>query len=51
MLATGHHRNGVLLTPVTADALADLLVAGALPAVAAPFAADRFARARRPLCT
>jgi glycine oxidase len=24
--ATGHHRNGILLTPVTADAVADLLV-------------------------
>ncbi len=25
VLATGHHRNGVLLTPVTADAIAELL--------------------------
>ena len=25
MLATGHYRNGVLLTPVTADAIAELL--------------------------
>ena len=44
VLATGHFRNGVLLTPVTADAVAELLLAGALPEVAAPFTADRFAR-------
>ncbi|MGY1696863.1 MULTISPECIES: glycine oxidase ThiO [unclassified Geodermatophilus] len=42
VLATGHHRNGVLLTPVTAEATADLLATGALPEVAAPFTADRF---------
>jgi glycine oxidase len=41
--ATGHHRNGVLLTPVTADALADYLSTGELPAVAAPFTPTRFA--------
>ncbi|WP_336032595.1 glycine oxidase ThiO [Geodermatophilus sp. FMUSA9-8] len=44
VLATGHHRNGVLLTPVTAEATAELLVTGALPAVAAPFTTDRFGR-------
>ncbi len=43
VLATGHHRNGVLLTPVTADAVAQLLLSGALPEVAAPFTAGRFA--------
>jgi glycine oxidase len=42
--ATGHHRNGVLLTPVTADALAEYLVTGGLPAVAAPFTPARFDR-------
>ena len=42
VLATGHHRNGVLLTPVTAEATAELLAGGALPEVAAPFSADRF---------
>ncbi|WP_370151019.1 glycine oxidase ThiO [Streptacidiphilus sp. EB129] len=40
--ATGHHRNGVLLTPVTADALADYLTTGVLPPEAAPFSATRF---------
>ena len=40
--ATGHHRNGILLTPVTAEIVAD-----ALDGIDAPdaFAAERFARA------
>ncbi|MEW1721336.1 glycine oxidase ThiO [Streptomyces sp. NPDC093109] len=42
-LATGHYRNGVLLTPVTGDAMGELLATGALPAVARPFAPLRFA--------
>jgi glycine oxidase len=41
-LAAGHYRNGVLLTPVTGDVLADVLADGALPDIAKPFAADRF---------
>jgi len=44
VLATGHYRNGALLTPVTSDALAELLVSGVLPAVVAPFTTARFAR-------
>lgn len=44
-LATGHHRNGVLLTPVTGDAMAELLTTGELPAVARPFTPGRFAPA------
>lgn len=47
-LATGHHRNGVLLTPVTGDAMAELLTTGELPAVARPFAPGRFAPAAVP---
>lgn len=42
LLATGHHRNGVLLTPVTGDVMADALVTGALPAHARAFSPDRF---------
>jgi glycine oxidase len=45
VLATGHHRNGYLLAPVTAFAVEALIVAGALPAVAQPFGLDRFPRA------
>ncbi|HZC70985.1 MAG TPA: glycine oxidase ThiO [Jatrophihabitans sp.] len=40
--ATGHYRNGILLTPVTADAVADLLSTGALPEALAPFSPARF---------
>jgi len=40
--ATGHHRNGVLLTPVTADAISAYLSTGSLPAEAAPFTPARF---------
>ncbi|MEU3145191.1 MULTISPECIES: glycine oxidase ThiO [unclassified Streptomyces] len=42
VLATGHHRNGVLLTPVTGDALAEVLTTGDLPAEARPFTPRRF---------
>ena len=42
VLATGHFRSGVLLAPVTADMVADYLVSGQLPELAAPFAPERF---------
>ncbi|MDQ0944119.1 glycine oxidase [Streptomyces sp. V1I1] len=35
-VATGHHRNGVLLTPVTGDVMAAVLVTGELPDEAPP---------------
>jgi glycine oxidase len=44
VLATGHHRNGVLLTPLTGDLVAELIVSGESPALAAPFTLDRFGR-------
>ncbi|WP_406197757.1 glycine oxidase ThiO [Kitasatospora sp. NBC_01560] len=40
--ATGHYRNGVLLTPVTADLLAEYLASGTTPELAAPFSPTRF---------
>ncbi|HEX4259295.1 MAG TPA: glycine oxidase ThiO [Streptosporangiaceae bacterium] len=43
VLATGHFRNGVLLTPVTADAIVGYLTNGRLPEVAAHFTIERFA--------
>ncbi len=43
VLATGHHRNGVLLTPVTAELTSELVLTGVLDPVAAPFGLDRFA--------
>ncbi|MGV9310939.1 glycine oxidase ThiO [Streptomyces sp. NPDC003691] len=42
LLATGHYRNGVLLTPLTGDAIATALATGALPEEAHPFTPDRF---------
>ncbi|QEU97716.1 glycine oxidase ThiO [Streptomyces kanamyceticus] len=42
-LATGHYRNGVLLTPITGDVLAHALVTGELSDEARPFTPRRFA--------
>ena len=44
-LATGHYRNGILLTPLTADAVTAGL-SGEVPDVIAGFGASRFARAQ-----
>jgi glycine oxidase len=43
VVATGHYRNGILLTPITADAIAELLVTGQAPAIIRPFSPARFA--------
>jgi glycine oxidase len=43
VLATGHYRNGVLLTPITADVITTLIMSGDLDSLAAPFTLDRFA--------
>jgi glycine oxidase len=48
VLATGHHRNGILLTPVTASAVGDYVLTGRLPAVARDFTLARFAASRAP---
>ncbi|MFC7480707.1 FAD-dependent oxidoreductase [Luedemannella flava] len=42
VLATGHYRNGVLLAPVTGEAIADLVADGTLPEAARGFGLDRF---------
>ncbi|MET9291750.1 glycine oxidase ThiO [Streptomyces sp. NPDC003077] len=42
LLATGHYRNGVLLTPITGEVMAEVLVSGRLPEEARPFTPDRF---------
>jgi glycine oxidase len=41
--ATGHHRNGILLTPITADAIARLVLDGVAEPVIRPFGIERFA--------
>jgi glycine oxidase len=40
-VATGHYRNGILLAPVTADAVCEVLGGGELPLEVEPFRADR----------
>jgi glycine oxidase len=45
--ATGHHRNGVLLAPMTAAAVASIVTGEAPPEAVEPFAPARFA-ARMP---
>ena len=44
--ATGHWRNGVLMTPLTGEVVADLLTGGSLPDELAPLDPGRFARVR-----
>ena len=41
-VATGHYRNGILLTPLTAEAMAELLVSGAAPESIAAASPQRF---------
>lgn len=42
VLATGHFRNGILLAPVTAEAIASLVATGASDVDLAPFSVSRF---------
>jgi glycine oxidase len=44
--ATGHHRNGILLTPITADAMARLILDGIADPAIKPFGLERFLPAR-----
>jgi glycine oxidase len=46
VFATGHYRNGVLLTPITADAVAELILTGGLPEALRPFTPQRFDTAK-----
>lgn len=47
-VATGHYRNGVLLAPVTADAMAETVATGRTPEEIAPFSVGRFEEATSP---
>ena len=40
-MATGHYRNGILLTPITADAIVAVLTGGAVPEPVRSFAPGR----------
>ncbi len=44
--ATGHHRNGILLAPVTADAMARLILDDVVEPAIKPFGLERFLPAR-----
>src|SRR5262249_34748626 len=43
--ATGHHRNGILLVPATADAVSRIVLDGVVDPMIAPFGVGRFAPA------
>jgi glycine oxidase len=47
VLATGHHRNGILLTPVTAEAVSRFILEGVVDETIRAFGIDRFAVAAR----
>ncbi|MBT5810859.1 MAG: FAD-dependent oxidoreductase, partial [Rhodospirillaceae bacterium] len=42
VMATGHHRNGILLAPVTIDAVSDFILNGAVESAIEPFGIGRF---------
>ncbi len=44
--ATGHHRHGILLAPVTAYAMCDVILEGKTPDILAPFRPSRFLKPR-----
>jgi hypothetical protein len=44
VLATGHFRSGILLAPITGEAIAELLATGSSTVDLAPFSVERFAR-------
>ena len=46
VMATGHHRNGILLTPITADLISAYLLSGRLSESVRPFTPERFVTAR-----
>jgi glycine oxidase len=42
VIATGHHRNGILLTPLTADVVSAYVLTGRLREELRPFTPERF---------
>jgi glycine oxidase len=48
VVATGHHRNGILLSPVTVQGISTLILSGRLPEGLRPFTPDRFAAGTAP---
>jgi glycine oxidase len=48
VIATGHHRNGILLTPVTAAVVSAYILGGRLPELARSFSPERFSAGAAP---
>jgi glycine oxidase len=48
VVATGHHRNGILLTPITAKTISSYVLTGRVPEIVLPFTPKRFVDPRRP---
>ena len=46
VVATGHHRNGILLTPVSAAVVSSFILSGRMPEMALPFDPRRFDKTR-----
>jgi glycine oxidase len=44
VVASGHHRNGILLTPVTAAVVSAYILGNQMPEIARRFTPERFAR-------
>jgi len=44
VLATGHHRNGILLAPITARTIAEFVLTGLVDDCILPFGMGRFSR-------
>jgi len=44
--ATGHHRHGILLAPVTAYAMCEMMIEGKTSELLAPFDPSRFSKQR-----
>ncbi|HMW34127.1 MAG TPA: FAD-dependent oxidoreductase, partial [bacterium] len=42
IVATGHFRNGILLMPITAKLIADMIITGKSSPMLAPFSPSRF---------
>ena len=49
IIATGHYRNGILLTPITAESIVELLATGRVPPLIGAFSPSRFQRSKEPV--
>ena len=46
VMATGHHRNGILLAPITADTVSDYILTGTVADIMRPFMLERFTKSQ-----